>query len=143
MRFRRRDNLGVPVLAMVDAFVGAVSIVLILTLLSRPAAEATASRPMPDVAVKCLASDRAAMVPGVPEPIDLRDVPIALGKKHNGQMSLRVMIETPAGESGKGIVCANLLQSYLEKANRQRDAQEVSAETPIFLIDIRFVEGEQ
>ncbi len=122
---------------MVDAFVGATAVILVLSLVSEPAAKEPGFRPAPDVVVRCLPGGRTVAVgDGGPIPADaalpaiLADAPATL--------SLRLLVEATPDD----MRCAELLRVRAEAANRERDAATAGDDRPILLVDVRPVAPE-
>jgi len=141
MRPRRRIAGLFPTVAIVDAFVCAVSVVLILVITSAPAARNADTRPQADVTVRCLPpGDRAVLVAPqatVPaRPMALDQVLASLPADRAGErLSLRLLIEATPDL----VRCAVILRGMAGEWNRQRDANRPGDLGPVLVVDIAYV----
>lgn len=137
----RRSGAQFPTLAIVDAFVCAVSIVLILVVVSAPEARDADTQPQADATLRCVApGDRAVLVgEDGSAPMGLREIFDTIPADRAGErLSLRLRIEATPDL----VRCALILRQLAEAANTQRDANRADALGPILLVDIAYLPRE-
>lgn len=132
---RGRPPLGLPVLALVDAFVGGVAIVLVILLLSANNRTPPTHVPQADIVLTCGAAPDRIGLPGAPAPVPIGDLPGQLAAAAPATaLSLRVQIRASAADPR----CALLAKRRLDGANTALSASTAPAPHPVFLIDISY-----
>lgn len=136
-----RRTLHVPTLAMVDAFVGGVAVILILTILSSLSEERSTALPLADRVITCTGGESVAISgPEGPVATDFTRLARTLAALAPPEaLSMRVLIRTPV-EGARA--CIAYVTRALEEANTATDARSLGYPAPIFLIDTEFVEAE-
>lgn len=136
-----------PVLAMVDAFIGGVAIVLIMIVISEPADMTPDTIPTADIGLACLDAETYFAVIGsnfatiFPDPIPASELASRLAVLATPEsLSLRVQFIGTARRAG----CLWRGQDLLETANLMTvdssDAGNVAQ--PVFLTHVRLVEDD-
>lgn len=127
---------------MVDAFVGGVGILLILTVLSAFQSVEAGKRPHADVVITCVGETETVRVDMRPSPIELplsdrNALPRQLAELAGpAALSYRVLIKTtPANQ-----ICALKARRALNQANDQAEIGRLGYPAPVFLIDISWTE---
>jgi hypothetical protein len=140
-----RPPARLPVLAMVDAFIGGVAIVLIMIVISEPDDMTPDTIPTADVGLACLDAETFYATIGpelatpMPEPIPISDlVPRLAAFAKPDSLSLRVQFIGTASRAG----CLWRGQDRLETANLMTLAvsEDDEAVQPVFLTHVRLVE---
>lgn len=123
---RRARSGGLPVLAMVDAFIGAISVILILVLVVDPTDARPDMQPRAALVVACAEDRQSATIARVDE--DDRRAPVAQGVGFSElparlaeetapeELSLRVVIEGPVAHAR----CMSNIANTLAMANREQ-----------------------
>ena len=128
-----RPRPTLPTLALVDAFVGAVAVVLILVVLSSGEAPLEGQRTAADIEIGC-ASDMAVLPDGrhvTPEAL----APALDGAVPPERLSVRVRIAVAPAAAP----CAAGLMQRVEAAGRSAD--RAGLRQPVLLLDIGFEPG--
>ena len=141
--FRRRDNAGLPVICIVDAFVGALSVVLILTLFASPNRNWEANRPQTMVEINCRNEKNQSVYWFSGEDnspftadnlIDKLDAVAPLVA-----LSLRVRLQVPYTQHE----CAVNARNLIRKENIEKDtikSGRKASESPVYLLDVAYTE---
>lgn len=133
----RRGGDTMPTLAIVDAFVGGVSIILVLILLTSFSSDVSGETPRADIVARC---DPATGMLRLPDPYDMVVEPFevvdVLRAKIPQSLALRILIVTEVSNFD----CVIATNAALQLANRNafRDGAERTA--PVFIWDTRFEE---
>ena len=142
-----RPPARLPVLAMVDAFIGGVAIVLIMIVISEPDDMTPDTIPTADVGLVCLDAETYYATTGpdlgkpIPVPIPISDlVPRLAAFAKPDSLSLRVQFIGTTRRAG----CLWRGQDRLETANLMALAvsEDDGAVQPVFLSHVRLVEQE-
>jgi hypothetical protein len=113
---------GVPTLAMVDAFVGGVSILLILVIVSTPSDPRSGRVPQADIVVTCL-EDRMVTVGDDPTPRTLDEIrPLLVARAPVDALSLRVLIQASPDRINCAVIARNRLRAGDDAAESDPDA---------------------
>jgi hypothetical protein len=141
--FTRRGNAGLPVICIVDAFVGALSVVLILTILSSPNRNWEANRPQTMVEINCKNEENQLVLwlsgeekfpftaDSLIEKLDSATSPEAL--------SLRVRLKIPYTQNE----CALNVRELIRKENIEKDTIKTgrkASQSPVYLLDVVYTE---
>ncbi len=141
MREARRA-LGIPTLAMVDAFVGGVAVILILTILSSLSSERTATIPVADRVVTCTGpAGFAVSDPAGPLAADLDSLAPTLARLAPPEaLSMRVLLEArPEDAAG----CVAHVTRIVSETNAALDAGTLPYPAPVLVLDIAYVAGDR
>jgi hypothetical protein len=141
--FRRHDNAGLPVICIVDAFVGALSVVLILTLLASPNRNWEANRPQTMLEINCR-NKKKQLVYWLSGEDDSPFTAEKLIKKLDSAtppeaLSLRVRLQVPYTQHE----CADNARKLIHKENIEKDtikSGQKASESPVYLLDVVYIE---
>lgn len=142
---RQRRALGIPTLAMVDAFVGGVAVILILTILSSLSDASTATIPRPDRVVTCFGDLGVRIAPPEGEegdPVETTFEGLAqdlAALAPSEALSMRILIRTPVDGAR---ACVAYVNRALGDANDLTDADALGYAAPVFLVDTEYVDAE-
>lgn len=136
-----RRAAPVPTLALVDAFVGGLAVLLILIVLSSQTEPKLGERPMPDLTLVCVGDRlvRASEDEGVPTdwpaeghaPEEAADLLAAVSPAEVGdRLSVRVRLEAQADE----LSCASRFTRAINEQNDETDAVEDGAPGGLHLL---------
>lgn len=138
----RRAVIGLPVLAMVDAFVGGVSVLLVLVLIAKPSTQLPDRNPLSDVLVHCAEDGRELIafqgsMTDAPEPTapialdDLAETLVSFSSPD--RFSLRVLFSGPPDR----LKCLQRGQAKLHLANSGGPTTPDVDPIPVFITDLR------
>lgn len=143
LRTRLARQNGVPVLALIDAFIGAIAIILIMIMISEPSDNTPDTVPTADIVVACLDRDTYIAFGGpnlqtpVGDPIPRLDISQRLGAMASAsRLTLRVQFIGTASRAG----CLYRAQGLLETANQMSELGTDGEPLPVFMTDLRLVE---
>lgn len=139
---RERRRMEIPVLAMVDAFVGGVAVILILIVLASLSDARTAVPPRPDRIVTCTGGEAVSVsAPEGPVATDFTRLAATLAAlAPPGALSMKVLVQTPPEGARR---CVAFVSRALEDANDAADAGTPGHAAPIFLLDVEYVEADR
>jgi hypothetical protein len=129
--------MTIPTVAMVDAFVGGVSIVMVITILSSLASIQIGSVPQPNVSVSCGSERDQVQIEEVNgrTASNIADLPANLARRAPPDaLSLRILVQTTA----ENTVCFLLVQKILTEANVANDMRNLNFTAPVFLVDVNY-----
>jgi len=142
LRTRLTLHGDVPILAMVDAFIGGIAIILIMIIISEPSDRTPDTIPRADVVVACfnresyVALDGTNLGMAIGPPIPRLDLVRELGGLADQELLvLRVLFVGTATRSG----CLLRAQDLLEIANQLSEPGPDGMPLPVFLTDLRLV----
>lgn len=136
---RKRASASVPVMAMVDAFVCMVGIILILVVLSAFDNEKSGQFATPEVVLTCTEDGNAIHYPGVGD-FDFTDMALPKFLTSNAKankLSLNVLIRVTVDH----VTCGQIIANLFRKANRLTDIRQLGHPSPVFLFDIEYIEA--
>lgn len=136
----RTRSLKVPALAMVDALVCAVSILLILIVLLSQSSPEPRTVPRADLTYRCLdanGSTTAIMQEGEDGGVIALDaLPAEIAKRaSDAALSVRVQVFVPLDQ----FICGPRVSEALRRANAASEVSDAKAASPFVLLDIRHV----
>ena len=139
---RRFEAGGLPIITMVDAFVGGLSIILIMVIVSQPSAANSDVEPQADVKLVCEGrigpiGIYAAGPEGerLGEAADPREVPGLLTEL---ALTDGLTLKTVIHATPDHLRCLGRIRSELALANQDRGGADADLRAPIFIDDVAF-----
>ena len=139
---RRRADMTVPIIAMVDAFVGGISILLVLTILSSPSSDLSGTIPVPDAVVTCGDDGKAMFIETEREETErLETNRESLAEQlarlaTPGRLHMNVLVRTSESERA----CYNVVRYELRATNKSTDHATLDFQAPVYLVDAQYHE---
>lgn len=132
---RTKEAAQLPTLAIVDAFVGGVSIILVLILLTSFSAEVTGEIPRADTVLACDPQSGNLIAKDEPtRQFSPSEIAQELAKTKSTNLAHKVLITTHADN----LDCANTAIVTMRLANETMFADENDSPRPVFIWDTRF-----
>lgn len=139
----RSKPLKVPALAMVDALVCGVSILLILIVLLSQSSPEPRSIPRADLTFRCLDTDGGTaavtdeQMQESPNTIPLDELAAEIAKRApDSNLSMRVQLVVPLSQ----FICGPRVTEAVRRANDASETDDIETAPPVILLDIRHVD---